>query len=120
MTAIENEAIVLINESADHSEPVLYLDAVDSNDPGQTSGLQGLLAPASLNFGNIPNVTIGNYVWNDANGNGVQDTGENGIPNVTLTLTGTTGSGNPVTRRPPPTPTACTSSPSRRAPTRSR
>ncbi len=35
-----------------------------------------ILAPAS----------IGNYVWEDTNGNGIQDTGENGIDNVTVEL----------------------------------
>ncbi|MEL7244867.1 MAG: SdrD B-like domain-containing protein [Cyanobacteria bacterium J06573_2] len=30
--------------------------------------------------------SIGDRVWNDANGNGVQDTGENGIGNVTVDL----------------------------------
>ncbi|MFM2358758.1 MAG: hypothetical protein RLY16_751 [Bacteroidota bacterium] len=31
-------------------------------------------------------VQIGNLVWNDANGNGIQDAGENGIPNVAVIL----------------------------------
>ena len=30
--------------------------------------------------------TIGNFVWNDTNGNGIQDSGEPGISGVTLTL----------------------------------
>ena len=46
-------------------------------------------------------VTIGDFVWNDTNGNGVQDGGEPGINGVTLTLTGTNGAGSSVTRRPP-------------------
>jgi len=46
----------------------------------------GLYRPAS----------IGNFVWRDTNGNGVQDSGESGIDGVTVTLTGTTGSGSPV------------------------
>jgi SdrD B-like domain/HYR domain len=49
---------------------------------------QGYYIPAS----------IGNYVWNDVNANGVQDAGETGIPGVTVTLTGTDGLGNPVTQ----------------------
>ena len=40
--------------------------------------------------------TIGNYVWEDLNANGLQDQGEPGIPNVSVTLTGNTGSGEPV------------------------
>ena len=42
-------------------------------------------------------MTIGNLVWHDGNANGLQDSGEAGIPNVTLTLSGTDYLGNPVT-----------------------
>src|SRR5262249_29179616 len=38
------------------------------------------------------------FVWNDSNGNGIQESGEAGINGVTLTLTGTTGSGASITR----------------------
>jgi len=41
---------------------------------------------------------IGNFVWEDRNGNGRQDAGEPGIPNVTVTLNGTTGAGDPVSQ----------------------
>ena len=41
--------------------------------------------------------SIGNYVWNDLNGNGIQDPGEPGISGVTVTLTGTKGDGTPLT-----------------------
>ena len=51
----------------------------------------------TLDFGFYQGVTIGNFVWNDLNGNGVQDAGEPGVPNVTLTLTGTTAGGQAVT-----------------------
>ena len=36
--------------------------------------------------GSEPGVELGNRVWNDANGNGVQDAGETGIANVTVEL----------------------------------
>ncbi len=39
---------------------------------------------------------IGNYVWEDTDGDGIQDGNEPGIPNVPVTLTGTDGFGNPV------------------------
>ncbi|MCB0535306.1 MAG: carboxypeptidase regulatory-like domain-containing protein, partial [Saprospiraceae bacterium] len=42
--------------------------------------------------------SIGNFVWNDLNSNGIQESGETGIPNVTVTLTGTDGQGNPVSQ----------------------
>ncbi len=44
----------------------------------------------------IPPAVIGNYVWLDEDGDGDQDAGEAGIPNVLVTLTGTDTFGNPV------------------------
>jgi hypothetical protein len=46
----------------------------------------GLYVPAS----------IGDFVWEDTNGNGLQDVGEPGILEVEVTLTGTDGTGAPV------------------------
>jgi hypothetical protein len=40
--------------------------------------------------------SLGNFVWNDLDGDGIQDAGEPGIPGITVTLTGTDGNGNPV------------------------
>jgi hypothetical protein len=40
-------------------------------------------------------VQVGDYVWIDSNHNGVQDSGERGVPGVTITLTD--AKGNPVT-----------------------
>ena len=42
-------------------------------------------------------VVIGDTVWLDTNANGLQDSGEPGIPGVTLTLTGTTVTGGSIT-----------------------
>ncbi|MCB0521638.1 MAG: T9SS type A sorting domain-containing protein [Saprospiraceae bacterium] len=40
---------------------------------------------------------IGNFVWNDLNQNGIQDTGEPGVAGITVQLSGTTNAGqNPV------------------------
>ncbi|MVM37021.1 hypothetical protein GO730_04030 [Spirosoma sp. HMF3257] len=48
-----------------------------------TAGQQELTVDAGLKpLGAI----IGDFVWNDTNGNGVQDSGEPGIPNVVVTL----------------------------------
>ncbi|MDC4232303.1 SpaA isopeptide-forming pilin-related protein [Actinomyces sp. B33] len=50
----------------------------------------------TLDFGYIrPRVKVGDYVWEDLNKNGRQDSGEPGIKGVTLTLTDSQG--NPVT-----------------------
>ncbi len=44
----------------------------------------------TIDFGFVPNPTgqIGNFVWDDVNGNGIQDMGEPGIAGVTVTLSG--------------------------------
>ncbi len=41
-----------------------------------------------VDFGYTGSGTIGDLVWNDSNGNGVQDAGEQGFAGVTVTLTG--------------------------------
>ena len=74
---------------------------VDSNvnPSGTTPGtLPGGTSDLTVDFGYYyKNVTIGDFVWNDTNANGIQDTGETGISGVTLTLTGTNSSGGSVT-----------------------
>jgi gliding motility-associated-like protein len=40
--------------------------------------------------------TVSDFVWEDLNGDGIQDGGEPGINGVTVTLTGNDGFGNPV------------------------
>src|SRR5207237_1107011 len=74
--------------------------ATDSNSSpsGTTPGaLPSGGSDNTLEFGFYRPITIGDFVWNDLNGNGVQDAGEPGIAGVTLTLTGTTGAGASVT-----------------------
>ncbi|MCP9754907.1 DUF11 domain-containing protein, partial [Lacihabitans sp. CCS-44] len=41
---------------------------------------------------------IGDFVWEDINGNGIQDSGEPGIPGVSVTLNGTDAFGNVVSQ----------------------
>ena len=51
-------------------------------------------------FGEVPVVSLGGAVYEDANGNGLKDTGETGIAGVTVTLTGSnvvSGAITPVT-----------------------
>ena len=52
------------------------------------------LAPRA-NAAGTGSAEIGDYVWKDLNQNGIQETGEPGIPGVTVTLTNAFGS--PVT-----------------------
>ncbi len=40
----------------------------------------------TADFGLVVPVTIGDFVWNDANGNGIQDSGELGLPGVPVNL----------------------------------
>ena len=73
---------------------------VDSNiNPSGTNpaALAGGSNDLTVDFGYYKDVTIGDFVWNDANANGIQNTGETGISGVTLTLTGTNGAGTAVT-----------------------
>jgi len=69
----DNETNVTISAGADeHLSAIFgynYASAMDVNNPsGMTTG------------------AIGNRIWNDVNGNGIQEIGEVGIPNVTITL----------------------------------
>src|SRR5437588_298258 len=50
----------------------------------------------TVDFGYYRPVSIGDFVWVDTNGNGIQDFGEPGINGVTVHLSGTTGSGGSV------------------------
>ena len=49
------------------------------------------------NFGELPASSLGDFVWNDLDGDGVQDAGEPGIAGVTVTLAGTNDLSAPVT-----------------------
>ncbi|KAB1647202.1 hypothetical protein F8O06_01075 [Pseudoclavibacter sp. CFCC 14310] len=88
------------------TKPGAGSDREKDSSTGQASSIKDLSTPGaedrSLDFGFMPKVKIGDYVWFDADKNGKQDDGEKGIPNVTLTLVGPDGkqvtdvNGNPV------------------------
>jgi len=70
--------------------------ATDSSTGSATSAvLPSGGSDQSLDFGFVKPVSVGDYVWVDTNGNGVQDSGEPGIPGVSVTITDSAG--NPVT-----------------------
>ena len=74
--------------------------ATDSNaSPSSTSPtlLPAGGSDANVDFGFYQLVSIGDYVWQDTNANGLQDADELGINSVTLTLTGTDGTGTTIT-----------------------
>ena len=54
-------------------------------------------AATGYNFAEVPLVSTGGTVYEDTNGNGVKDTGEPGIPNVTVTLSGVSVVGGTIT-----------------------
>ncbi len=68
----------------------VYLDA----DPGNFGKAGGVGDTEALC--NAAPLQIGNRVWNDANGNGIQDANENGIQNVGLQLWADTNADNTV------------------------
>lgn len=49
------------------------------------------LSDMSLDFGLIPVVSVGDFVWLDSDRDGLQDAGESGIANVELTITNADG-----------------------------
>ena len=73
-----------------------YHDGLDSdaNSPGMTDSIH--LGPGDMNWsvdcGIYSLGSIGNFVWNDLNGDGIQDLGEPGVYNVTVRLYDSTGS----------------------------
>ena len=72
-----------------------------TNSDGLTSNVIVLAAGEynqSIDSGFYNKASVGNYVWNDVNNDGIQNDGVNaGMGGVTLILTGTTGSGQSVT-----------------------
>ncbi|MCL4202707.1 MAG: DUF11 domain-containing protein [Pirellulaceae bacterium] len=82
-----------LNVSAGKYEAVVFLNvddpSVDPTDPIENSRRQGVVAQTSYNFANVPapsTVALGDFVWVDRNGNGIQDAGESGLNGVTVRL----------------------------------
>jgi len=82
-------------------------DGIDNDDNGsQTASGAAVTGPLvtlaagetddTVDFGFVPNGSIGNWVFADADNNGVRDAGENGIPGVVVKLFAADGSGNPT------------------------
>ena len=75
-------------------------DATDSDVDATGCSPSVHLAPGEENYtldaGFFKRAKWGDVVWEDENGNGIQDAGEPGIEGVDVTLTGTDGQGNPI------------------------
>jgi hypothetical protein len=76
------------------NEPTTEAELPTSNPAGEAPNAQSNL---TVDFGFYRPVvaplcsSIGNFVWNDTNRNGIQDTGETGVQRVTATLTDANG-----------------------------
>lgn len=64
-----------------------YITLVSAGEPAAGVDGDGTNGNLTLDFGLKGTGVIGDLVWNDVNGNGVQDSGEQGISGVTVTLT---------------------------------
>ena len=71
-------------------------NAKDSDGASETVTLGSGESNQTLDSGFVKPASVGNFVWNDLDGDGIQDAGEPGIVGATVTLTGTDGAGNPV------------------------
>ena len=86
-----------LSEVQGQNELAVYLNGLPP--ANGSAGSQGLIAPESLNFTNVPGgqpslpTDIGGFVYVDANDNGIKEPGEPPIPGTTVTLTGTTVTG---------------------------
>jgi SdrD B-like domain len=87
-----------LTQAQGQNELAVYLSGLPTS-----TGSQGLIAPESLNFANVPGgqpslpTGIGGFVYVDANNNGIKDSGEPPIPGTTVTLTGTNDLGATIT-----------------------
>ncbi|MBK6977561.1 MAG: carboxypeptidase regulatory-like domain-containing protein [Cytophagaceae bacterium] len=72
-------------------------DANTTTGKSQTVVLESGENNPTIDAGYFKPATIGDFVFEDKNGNGIQDPTEPGIPGVTVKLNGSDGQGNPVT-----------------------
>ncbi len=88
--------------SLTESQPSTHLDGKDSigtqggiegDDQFSDINLQAGVDGQNNNFGEVKPAELSGFVFHDANNNGVRDPGEQGIPGVSVRLTGTDGNG---------------------------
>eukprot|EP01125_Pyxidicula_operculata_P005028 TRINITY_DN1851_c0_g1_i10.p1 TRINITY_DN1851_c0_g1~~TRINITY_DN1851_c0_g1_i10.p1 ORF type:complete len:5571 (-),score=1863.18 TRINITY_DN1851_c0_g1_i10:137-16849(-) len=91
VVALGNNVLTFPNVNGNNNDNV-DSDGIPRKDPNSNSILSVVTvtpgAPGSntVSFGYRPLLTIGDYVWVDVNGNGVQDSNEAGLPGVTVQL----------------------------------
>lgn len=74
------------------AEPTGETDVASPNPAGEAPDARSNL---TVDFGFVPPASLGNFVFNDTNGNGIQDAGEAGVPGVTVTLLDDAGNAVP-------------------------
>ena len=96
-------SLILVNPSMYQFSP----SDEGNDDNNDSDGIEGVVSGNVINsgehvdnidFGLTGGVNIGDFVWDDLNGNGIQDSGEPGISGIEITLAGSTFGGNPVSR----------------------
>ncbi|MEZ5534065.1 MAG: IPTL-CTERM sorting domain-containing protein [Thiolinea sp.] len=60
-------------------------------EPIETVDGDGINGNMTADCGYYRTVSVGNYIWEDVNANGLQDAGESGLPDMTVSLTGADG-----------------------------
>ncbi len=81
-----------VPQDVDQSNPLV--DIPTDSDTSETDGrvtVEVLTSPVDIDAGLEPLSLIGDFVFEDLNGNGTQDTGEPGAPNITVNLLDSTG-----------------------------
>lgn len=94
-TPANNFALRLTGMSKGSRAGDVYINGAKGTARSAITGQWTLLGPISAQT-TIIGGSIGDTFWLDANGNGVQDDGEEGVPNATVTLSGTDALGNPI------------------------
>lgn len=77
---------VRVDTSTLSSTLVQTYDAAGDVDNAATFSLSAAQARSDIDFGYTTRVTIGDFVWNDTNANGQQNSGETGISGLTVTV----------------------------------
>jgi LPXTG-motif cell wall-anchored protein len=72
-------------------------DVYENRASGRVVGVTQPVGPA-VRAVTVAASSIGDYVWNDVNGNGIQDAGEPAVPGFPVSLSGTDVDGNVITR----------------------
>ncbi|MDT8382070.1 MAG: SdrD B-like domain-containing protein, partial [Brevefilum sp.] len=78
-----------------HSEGTAGVDGYSQSDPYTVAVSGGELVESDFGYYQTP-ASVGSFVWNDIDADGIQDTGETGIANLKVTLTITYPNGDEV------------------------